>query len=89
MSDDRTRNVIDESKRQEESCLYTSTSLFEWLKYLRVWKTSFVVAPIVLGGLATGPWLPIVTSSNGLLESARCWQGLLPRSTGHSILMSA
>ena len=55
MSDDRTQNVIDECKRQEESCLYTSTSLFEWLKYLRVWKTSFVVAPIVLGGLATWP----------------------------------
>lgn len=55
MSDDRTQNVIDECKRQEESCLYTSTSLFEWVKYLRFWKTCFVVAPILLGGLATWP----------------------------------
>ncbi len=27
-----------ECERQEESCLYTSTALFEWLKDLRVWR---------------------------------------------------
>jgi hypothetical protein len=55
--DERTQNLIDECRRQEESCLYTSTSLFEWLKYLRFWKAVFVVAPIILGGLATWPLL--------------------------------
>jgi len=51
--DERTRNLIDECKRLEESCLYTSTTLFEWLKVMRVWKTVFVVVPIVFGSLAT------------------------------------
>lgn len=55
--DERTQNLIDECKRQEESCLYTSTSLFEFLKHIRFWKAVFVVAPIILGGVATWPLL--------------------------------
>jgi hypothetical protein len=57
MTDERTQNTIDECRRQAESCLYTSTSLFEWLKYLRLWKAFFVIAPIILGGLSTWPLL--------------------------------
>ena len=53
--DERTKNLIDECKRQEESCLYTSTALFEWLKSLRIWKVAFVVVPIVLGAVAAAP----------------------------------
>lgn len=49
----RTERLVDECKRQEESCLYTSTALFEWLKSLRCWKIFFVVSPIVLAGVAT------------------------------------
>jgi hypothetical protein len=52
--DTRTQNLIDECARQEESCLYTSTALFEWLKPLRRWKVIFVVTPIILAGAATG-----------------------------------
>jgi hypothetical protein len=55
--DNHTKNLIDECKRQEESCLYTSTALFEWLKSIRCWKIVFVVAPIILGALATWPLL--------------------------------
>src|SRR5579859_1785599 len=44
--------MISECKRQEESCLYTSTTFFEWLKELRRWRVAFVVTPIVLGGIA-------------------------------------
>lgn len=55
--DERTQNLIDECRRLEESCLYTSTTLFEWLKRLRVWKAVFVVAPIVLGAVAAWPIL--------------------------------
>lgn len=55
--DERAQNLIDECKRQEESCLYTSATLFEWLRSLRQWKVAFVVAPIILGGLATWPLL--------------------------------
>ena len=57
MRDERTQNIVDECKRQEESCLYTSTSLLEWLKRLRVWKALFIVTPIILGGVATWPLL--------------------------------
>ena len=57
MTDERMLNIADECKRQEESCLFTSTSLFEWLKFLRAWRAFFVVAPIILGGLATWPLL--------------------------------
>ena len=53
MMDERTRNLVDECQRQEDSCLYTSAALFEWLKSLRVWRGFFVVAPIVLGSIAT------------------------------------
>lgn len=49
--------MIKECRRQEESCLYTSTALFEWLKHLRFWRVVFVVAPIVLGAIATWPLL--------------------------------
>ena len=48
-----TESLVDECKRQEESCLYTSTALFEWLKYLRCWKIFFVISPIILAALAT------------------------------------
>jgi len=45
--------MVAECQRQEESCLYTSTALFEWLKALRQGRTCFVVAPIVLSGIAS------------------------------------
>src|SRR5262249_25376674 len=44
--------LVAECKRQEESCLYTSTALFEWLKALRFWRIVFVVAPVVLSSIA-------------------------------------
>jgi hypothetical protein len=55
--DERTQNLINECRRQEESCLYTSTALFEWLKRLRLRKVFLIVVPIILGGVATWPLL--------------------------------
>lgn len=55
--DDSTKNLVDECKRQHESCLYTSTALFEWHKWLRFWKGVFIVTPIILGALASWPLL--------------------------------
>ena len=55
--DEQTENMVAECKRQEESCLYTSTAIFEWLKSLRRWRVAFVVVPIILGALATWPLL--------------------------------
>jgi hypothetical protein len=54
--------MINECRRMEESCLYTSTTLFEWLKCLRFWRAFFVVIPIIWGGLA--PW-PLLAKHDG------------------------
>src|SRR3546814_13689673 len=58
----RRRAIITECRRQEESCLFTSTTLFVWLRGVRWQSRAFVAAPIVLGGLAglsvLQEWLP-------------------------------
>jgi hypothetical protein len=41
-----------ECKRLSEGCLYTSTSLFIWLRFARCVKIFFIAAPLVLGSLA-------------------------------------
>lgn len=41
-----------ECKRQIESCLYTSTTLYIWLRTIRLTRTFFVLAPLILSGLA-------------------------------------
>jgi hypothetical protein len=52
LNDSRRKAIVEECRRQEESCLYTSTSLYIWLRRVRRQKQFFVSAPIVLGGLA-------------------------------------
>lgn len=58
----RRRAIIAECRRQEESCLFTSTTLFVWLRRVRWQSRAFVAAPLVLGGLAglsvLQEWLP-------------------------------
>jgi hypothetical protein len=44
--------IIAECRRQEESCLYTSTTLYIWLRRVRLQKQIFVGAPIIIGGVA-------------------------------------
>jgi hypothetical protein len=41
-----------ECRRLSESCLYTSTSFFVWLKTLRAIKVAFIAVPLVLGSFA-------------------------------------
>jgi hypothetical protein len=41
-----------ECKRQSESCLYTSTAFYVWLKSLRWVRGIFAVVPLILGTLA-------------------------------------
>ncbi len=50
--EERRKAVIAECSRQEESCLWTSTSLYIWLRWVRWQRQFFVAAPIVIGGLA-------------------------------------
>src|ERR1035437_2834155 len=47
-----TQALVDECKRQDESCLYTSTALFEWLKSLRLWRKILIKTPIILSAIA-------------------------------------
>ncbi|MEZ6038418.1 MAG: hypothetical protein R3F29_13120 [Planctomycetota bacterium] len=42
-----------ECRRLSESCLYTSTSFFIWLRCLRIVRGIFVVVPLVLGSFAS------------------------------------
>lgn len=46
MIDDLIINLIEECKRQEK---YTSITLYEWLKSMHLYRSYFVVIPIVLG----------------------------------------
>lgn len=52
-----------EALRQAESCLYTSTQLFMWLRKVRFWAGIIKVAPIVLTAVAGAAflkeWLPL------------------------------
>lgn len=42
-----------EVRRLQESALHTSTTLYLWLRHLRIIKILFSIIPIVLGSLAT------------------------------------
>jgi hypothetical protein len=41
-----------ECLRQAESCLYTSTTFYNWLRSVRRWRRVFVIAPVILGAIA-------------------------------------
>jgi hypothetical protein len=62
MIEQRRAAIIAECRRQEESCLYTSTTLYIWLRRVRLQKQIFVAAPIIIGGIAgiaiLKEWLP-------------------------------
>lgn len=53
MMDERVTEIVKECSRQEESCLYTSAGLYIWQKRSQLWKNVFIIAPIVLGGIAS------------------------------------
>lgn len=75
MTHDRSQQLVAECERQEENCLYTSTTFYIWLRHSRRWRRFFIVAPIVLGGLATWsvldqpekPWIQWLTATFALL----------------------
>jgi len=57
MTMDLKEELIKECKRQEESCLYTSTSLFICLRCLRSVKVLLVALPLIFGSLASSKLL--------------------------------
>lgn len=64
----KTEQIVKECKRQSESCLYTSTTLFIWLRCARWLNYGFIVTPIIFSSLATwkilsqngSPWLSAI-----------------------------
>lgn len=76
--DQRIQEIITECKRQEESCLYTSTALFEWLKEVRHWRTSFIVLPIVAGAIAGAKILMKEPGGEWVTAIAALLAGLFP-----------
>jgi hypothetical protein len=76
--DERTTKLVAECKRQEESCCHTSTTLFEWLKSLRRSRAVFVVAPIVLGAVATWPLLAKQSGYEWITGTCALLAGVVP-----------
>jgi hypothetical protein len=76
--DERIRNLVDECKRQENSCLYTSTTFFEWLKSLRRWRIAYIITPIILGAVATWPLLIKQTGYEWITGTCALLAGILP-----------
>ena len=52
LAGDRCLQIRNECLRQEESCLYTATTFFLWLRQVRLQRQFFIAVPIVLGGVA-------------------------------------
>lgn len=76
--DQRRQEIVKECKRQEESCLYTSTALFEWLKEVRHWRTAFIVLPIVAGAIAGAKILMKEPGAEWITAIAALLAGLFP-----------
>jgi hypothetical protein len=75
----KTSELLNECKRQSESCLFTSTALYAWLRSTRRLKSAFIVGPILLGGFAG--WQLMVDASPAWRTTAgicALLSGLLP-----------
>lgn len=70
--------IIKECKRQEESCLYTSTALFSWHKEVRAWRIIFIVLPIIAGCIASAKILLKNSEYDWLTAIAAMIAGLFP-----------
>jgi hypothetical protein len=76
--DQRAQEIIAECKRQQESCNYTSTALYFWLKEVRVYRVAFITLPIVLGSLASAKILLKDPDYDWVTAIAALLAGLFP-----------
>lgn len=76
--DERARQIVNECKRQAESCLYTSTSLYSWHKEVRVWRVAFIVLPIIAGSVASAKILLKNPDYDWVTAIAALLAGLFP-----------
>jgi hypothetical protein len=75
--DTKTIELAKEARRQFENCLYTGASLYEWLKFLRLWNMMLSVLPLIFGSLAT--WKILDANENKLTIGVfALLAGLLP-----------
>ncbi|MFG1255711.1 SLATT domain-containing protein [Xanthobacter flavus] len=59
--------IVAECRRQEEACLYTSTALYAWLRWVRWYKRGFTVAPVVLTAIAGLSFMKDILPAWGLV----------------------
>lgn len=76
--DQRTTEIFTECRRQEESCLYASTALFQWVKEVKFYRLVFIVTPIVLGSVASARLLLKDPSFDWLVAVCSLLAGLFP-----------
>jgi len=76
--DARLQEIIKECKRQEDSCLYTSTALYEWLKRVRFWRVIFIVVPIIAGSVASARILVRDPTYDWIIAISAMLAGLFP-----------
>lgn len=76
----RAAEVTKECKRQYENCLYSSTSLFIWLRALRTTRLLFATLPLLFSGIATWKFLSQTEDPHAKIVIAVCTllAGLLP-----------
>lgn len=74
MTDPSAEALKKECVRQFDNCRYTAAALFEWHKRARLWRGTFLIAPIILGGFASSQLL-LQVGQYGKIFGALC--GLL------------
>lgn len=70
-----TEALVKEALDLSSSCLYTSTSLFIWLRILRWIRVAFIVLPLFLAAFAT--WQVVVQSQSNALKLSAAIAGAL------------
>lgn len=76
--DQRAQEIIAECRRQQESCNYTSTALYLWLKEVRVYRIAFITLPILFGSIASAKILLKDPAFDWLTAIAALLAGLFP-----------
>lgn len=76
--DQRAQEIINECKRQQESCNYTSTALYSWLKEVRVYRVLFITLPILCGSIASAKILLKEPAFDWFTAIAALLAGLFP-----------
>lgn len=70
--------IIAECKRQQESCNFTATALYSWVKEVRVYRVAFITLPIVFGAIASAKILLKEPAFDWLTGIAALLAGLFP-----------